>query len=487
MKIDPNEVVISDRINPDEVEIVQTQKPKSGYGLTENPGIAEQFFGGAKHAWDRAAAGLQSAAGAVGLPTGESLQPLVQQGSQFVKETGPASTVGQVAGDVAMTAAPALKVFKGLNAARGLKTAIAGEAALNAGYGALTSDPGKRGEGAAWGAGASLGGQALGSALAAVRAGAKPTADALEFQTKMQQVHGGSPPPAQLTPGQLAPEKGWLRKTEEALADIPFVGAPLRSRHEDAMRGYQEWSRTLAKPPSAPGSSAATIADLKAAFNHSYEQVLKGKQIGDVSAIGMHELEKNMRREAGQFLKSQDPEQIKHGQYLLDKANEFRQQWRSLLSESDQSRLAGVDEAYASFVPIKEASKRQNATLVKPENYTPAMVLKRTRDIPNNAQAEFARQAEQSIGSIPSRPTTAGTIGLGGIGLGSLLLGQGPVAAGTAGAILGYGTKTGQKVARNLQRVLTADELAATLDALRRGAPGLTIQAGRGNRNGNDR
>ena len=161
MKIDPNEVVISDRINPDEVEIVQTQKPKSGYGLTENPGIAEQFLGGAKHAWDRAAAGLQSAAGALGLPTGESLQPLVQQGSQFVKETGPASTVGQVAGDVAMSAPVALKVFKGLNAARGLKTAIAGEAALNAGYGALTSDPGKRGEGAAWGAGGTLAGHSV--------------------------------------------------------------------------------------------------------------------------------------------------------------------------------------------------------------------------------------------------------------------------------------------------------------------------------------
>lgn len=127
-----------------------------GYGLTDNPGVAEQFLGGAKHAWDRAAAGLESL-----VPGGKALsqalsqpdmQSLVEQGKQFVKETGPASTVGQIAGDVALSAPVAFKVFKGLNAARGLKTAIAGEAAANAGYGALTADEGNAGKGALTGA-----------------------------------------------------------------------------------------------------------------------------------------------------------------------------------------------------------------------------------------------------------------------------------------------------------------------------------------------
>lgn len=67
----------------------------------EDPGVVTQLLGGAKHAWDSAALGMQNAAGALGLPTGESLSPLVQQGKAFVEETGPASSVGEfVAGAV---------------------------------------------------------------------------------------------------------------------------------------------------------------------------------------------------------------------------------------------------------------------------------------------------------------------------------------------------------------------------------------------------
>jgi len=81
--------------------------PKSNYGLTEDPGVIQQFLGGAKHAWDRAAAGLEDL-----VPGGKRLseklgqpdmQQLVKQGSQFVKETGPASTVGNIAGEIALT------------------------------------------------------------------------------------------------------------------------------------------------------------------------------------------------------------------------------------------------------------------------------------------------------------------------------------------------------------------------------------------------
>jgi hypothetical protein len=86
--------------------------PKSNYGLTENPGVVEQFLGGAKHAWDRSAAALQAGAGKLGLPTGESLEPLVKQGKQFVEETGPASTVGNIGGELLMTAAPGAGAFK---------------------------------------------------------------------------------------------------------------------------------------------------------------------------------------------------------------------------------------------------------------------------------------------------------------------------------------------------------------------------------------
>ena len=86
--------------------------PKSNYGLTEDPGVIQQFLGGAKHAWDKSAAALQAGAGKLGLPTGESLEPLVKQGKQFVEETGPASTVGNIGGEIALTAAPGAGAFR---------------------------------------------------------------------------------------------------------------------------------------------------------------------------------------------------------------------------------------------------------------------------------------------------------------------------------------------------------------------------------------
>jgi hypothetical protein len=82
------------------------------YAVSEKPGMLEELAGGAKHAWDKAAASLQSAAGGLGLPTGESLQPLVEQGKQFVAETGPASTAGEILGEIGMTAVPGASAFK---------------------------------------------------------------------------------------------------------------------------------------------------------------------------------------------------------------------------------------------------------------------------------------------------------------------------------------------------------------------------------------
>lgn len=157
------------------LEAEQSPKQPSGYGLTENPGIVEQFAGGAKHAWDRAASGMASLFG------DKSLQPLVQQGAQFVKETGPASTVGQIAGDIAMAVPAAGFAAQGgrlLSQALGrLPTAlpVAAETAAMGGYGALTADEGRGAEGAAWGAGATLAGM---GAMRALKGLVKPTDEA---------------------------------------------------------------------------------------------------------------------------------------------------------------------------------------------------------------------------------------------------------------------------------------------------------------------
>lgn len=414
------------------------------------------FNTGIANASTRVAAGIGSVlpqALAKYLPNQRDVD-LLEAGS----EGNPYARTGQIATDIAATIP--------LGAGKLLPSA-----ARMAGYGAASADEGDRTTGAMLGAGGQAAGHVLSKTLGAVRAGAKPTESALGFQSHAQ-------PPAfspKLTAGQLAPEKGWLRKMEEGIANTPLIGAPLRKRHDETLGLYQEASRMYANPNFGP---IDTIADIKKAFNNGYRSALAGETVGDVSAIGMHEMEKNMRREAGTFIKSLDPEQQKLGIALKAKADEFGQQWRSALSPEAQAAMQQLDGAYANFIPIKEASKRQNATLVKPENYTPAMVLKRTRDIPNNTQAILARQAEQSIGSIPARTTTAGTIGLGGLGLASLMGAHVPAAIG-AGAAAAYGTKPGQLAARFAQKHLTADELAATLDALRRTAPAAVIGGGR--------
>ena len=129
----------------------ETPPAKSGYG-SEDPGVVEQLVGGAKHAWDRAAEGLESL-----VPGGRrlsralnqpDLQELTKQGKQFVKETGPASSVGELAGEVALTAAPGAGAYRAVTAlprvakAGRLTQAMAGGAGAGAaGAGVMGENP----------------------------------------------------------------------------------------------------------------------------------------------------------------------------------------------------------------------------------------------------------------------------------------------------------------------------------------------------------
>lgn len=76
----------------------QAQSFRIGGG-GEAPGILEQLAGGAKHGFDRLAYGVK------GLVTDLSPEDraLLEQGRSFVKETGPASTVGQIGAEVGLT------------------------------------------------------------------------------------------------------------------------------------------------------------------------------------------------------------------------------------------------------------------------------------------------------------------------------------------------------------------------------------------------
>jgi len=387
--------------------------------------------------------------------------------------TTPDSTAGKVGsfvGDVAMTAPAAAAI-----PAR-IIPQVVGNAGLSAGI-----SPDAPLEGAAWGAGGGAVGHALGKALGIIRQGAKPTPSNLEFQQWINeaQQHAGVPPTPVLTPGQLAPKDGWLRKMEGVIADIPLVGAPLRERARDAMRGFQQASRDTVKLPTAPDefAPAKSIQELKDGFKKAYSDALgKHKVIvggEEITAEAAKEIEKEMGSQASRYMRSNDIATINEGRRIDKSLGEFRDIWRSQLPDKSREALEAVDDAYSRFAPIKKVSEKAPSALLTPEDYTPKDLLRALRNKTNegsNFQRAKALKAEDIIGSTRPKATVLGGMGLGGMGILSVLTGQHIPAAAAAAGALGYGTKTGQKVARGLQRGLTSDEMAITAEMLRRGA-----------------
>ena len=233
--------------------------PKSNYGLTEDPGVVQQFLGGAKHAWDRSAAALQAGAGKLGLPTGESLEPLVKQGEQFVEETGPASTVGNIGGELLLTAAPGAGAFRLATAlprvarmGRYGQAMVGGGAAGAAGETMMGGNPL---EGAAYGAAFGPAGTAVGDLASGTVRGARrlfsgaddattrylrelstdPAADAAALRALRGEVAGEMP-----TSGMAAtvdPRMQYLAAIERQGAARGTGGAPLaRAQANEAAR-----------------------------------------------------------------------------------------------------------------------------------------------------------------------------------------------------------------------------------------------------------
>jgi hypothetical protein len=467
-------------------EFAPQPKQPSGYGLTENPGIVEQFAGGAKHAWDRAASGMASLFG------DKSLQPLVQQGAQFVKETGPASSIGQFAGDIALTA----PIAAALPAS--LLPQIAGNAVWNAAI-----SPEDRGTAAAVGGAGGAVGYGLSKAVKALTT--TPEAEFLKSR--------GVP----LTYGQMLGEP--IQRVENTLAKVPYVGAPIRARQQEALEGWQALTRKQALPPSAPKFSAQTVDDVQKAFNDAYSSALSGKVVnlssirhndvlepvvkqfrgsvstpqiqqahdlvsrimadlpkGPMTAQAAHDAEIVLKREAARLMKATDPATQEYGRFVGAVSDSFKGIWRGQLGSGEQQVLQGIDSAYSRYVPIRKASTVTDATLETPESYTPKMLLRAARqqdrtlgksNYLTTPQGEVARAGKAVMENGPPAASTGTGIGsmvAGGLGH---YLGADPVTlALVAGGGAGYGTKVGQQFMLGtlpIQRLL--------VDALRRATP----------------
>jgi len=201
----------------------------------EPPGYVEQFAGGAKHALDRAALGLKG----VFTDLSDEDKALLEQGKGFVQGTGPASTVGQIAGDVGMSLGPvglANRAAMLPRAAAALgrfapAAAVGADVAANAGYSALTS-PEDRGAAALYGGAGAAGGRALAHTFGGA---VRPTAEA---QRLLDQG-------VRLTPGQAGGKTGMGALAdvyERGLEAIPGVGRIVGGARQ---RGLEDWNRVM--------------------------------------------------------------------------------------------------------------------------------------------------------------------------------------------------------------------------------------------------
>lgn len=370
----------------------------------------------------------------------------------------------------------------------------------NAALGATAAPTGEEGTGAAFGAGGGVVGHRLGKAVQALT----PTAEAMLLKAK------GVP----LTYGQtLGPP---VQKLENALAKIPYVGAPIRARQTEALEGWQQATRDAAS------QGAKTLDEVEKHFTNAYTGLVQGQAFSSkpvvvqdallMSAIqnvagstpsmakrlgaelsdqlpnvktpsDFQQLESTLKKMAYRYKRSQDPEHQIYGEMVADVANGIRESWRSALPPGIRQQLAQVDTAYANFIPIRAASTKQNQTLTNPENYSPRMLLQaaRQRDVTagktrfrDTPQGQLAVAGEDTIGSTSREPNVTSQV-LSGLGVpAAFLTGMNVPAAALAGGGALYGTKMGQNL---LLGSLPYQQML--VDALRRSSTPAVLSATR--------
>lgn len=201
---------------------------------TGAPSGLEEFAGGLKHSWDKSSVGLK---GLAREDTPEDKE-LVQQGREFVKGTGPLSSVGEFVGDVVTGIGPVKKgaaVLKAVSAPVLSKfprlAAALADVGANAGWSAATA-PEDRGLYALAGAGGALAGRALGHAAT----GGSPLGVTAGPQSRWLASQGVVP-----SLGQSMAEKGgmlpkainWLEQ-KAMQTDVPILGKSIKVARQRA-------------------------------------------------------------------------------------------------------------------------------------------------------------------------------------------------------------------------------------------------------------
>lgn len=284
----------------------------AGEDVAQMGGLS-RFAGGAKHAWDSAAMGLQNLMpdfvkrGVASADEALGLTPLkqeqVEQGKAFVAEGGKAAKAGEIAGDVAITAVPAMRAMRGVQVAgRVLPKAAAlanpyvaaGISGAGTGYVFAPEDKEK-----AAGAGAIGGilGEGLGRVLTKTIGGLFSRGVTPEAKQLMDEGVN--------VPLWKANESPVLRNLAERAKALPVTGTLMKQQEAAAIRDY---NRTLVKgatPPLPVLDEASGVlrwvqpkqAEVKEVgqegmrklaerFNQAYDAVYEGRRIPIDDAFG---------------------------------------------------------------------------------------------------------------------------------------------------------------------------------------------------------
>ena len=213
--------------------------------------MVEELTGGLKHSLNRAALGIKGLLPQSVQDFGDALDksmnnaPLdantLKQGQAFVDQTGAASTVGDLGGDVAMTLAPGAGILKGARLAtagmKGIPRALAMlglEAGGNAGVSAAIAPEDRQKAAILGGAGSVLG-------SAANRLVSGPLAQAVSPEARALMDKGVGPTIGQMVSGADAGFAArTLRRAEDAIQSLPFLGDVPKGRSIVALKDYNK-------------------------------------------------------------------------------------------------------------------------------------------------------------------------------------------------------------------------------------------------------
>lgn len=483
------------------------------YAVSERPSGVEEFVGGAKHAWDKAAMGLKG----IFADLSPEDRQLLEQGKSFVKETGPASTVGEITGDIAPVVALPLgaaatvpRLARALSARGFLPGAArtADVAATQAGVAAALA-PENRSEAAAWGAGGGAVGQGIGKVASGI---VRPTAAAKEL------IDRG----VTLTPGQAAGVGSLTHRFEQAASSLPiashFVSNAQRRGVEEANRaaaesvaGIVQKNVKLGLPPreaieqtrdlvgktydEALQGMQARPQDVQRGLEEGYDAIIQGnplltdKGFNQLRAFVINRFDPlvtNGHVLDGPLLKEIDSQigthirRLKTSTSAEEKANagawedlqqNLRETMAGMVPKEQSVKLNQANAAYRQLLALERSLPAGS------DNFTPRQ-LKRTLESHRIKGTELNKVADAMSATLPNTVANSGTaerllmgslpaLLMGGGGIGAQQMGYDTLGAGMIAATLG-GSRTGSKL---LTGGYGWQQQQVLIDALRRSAP----------------